>query len=255
MDLERGECAMRLSHVCLMIVIWRESMCKQIHLNVMDVGKVFLKNVSPTCNWDRKSWANAEVVHRNSTLQSSYLFLISGNSDIGVWWMCNISCNAMFVAAVWQYHRLSEHLVLLVFLDLLYCLRIFMAQLCAEFLNSTTWRGWQGGGFKQRMKRSRAAAAEQPKPSSTLAKLLLEKWCWGSMTLPTLQALASAAVQDGLDHEFFEVRLGQKNVVLFLNIRFFGCTCFLKFDPLWPSLFTHVSYSSPQSIPRFSQKS
>ena len=57
-------------------------------------------------------------------------------------------------------------------------------------------------GFKQLLAQHNAAVASQEaKPPSKLGVLLLQKWCWGSMTLPLLQAIAAAAVHDGLDDE------------------------------------------------------
>ena len=34
---------------------------------------------------------------------------------------------------------------------------------------------------------------------SKLGVLLIERWCWGSLSLPALQRLAAAAEEDGLD--------------------------------------------------------
>ena len=58
------------------------------------------------------------------------------------------------------------------------------------------------GGFKQRMEQRAKRQAREDSPqgtSSKLASLLLQRWCWGMMSLPLLQRLASSAVQDGLE--------------------------------------------------------
>ena len=60
----------------------------------------------------------------------------------------------------------------------------------------------QRGGFHQRLKRHAADMASEGAPqgtSSKLASVLLQKWCWGLMSLPMLQLLASSAIEDGLD--------------------------------------------------------
>ena len=64
------------------------------------------------------------------------------------------------------------------------------------------------GGFLQQLQQegfplatassSRAPLDVRQEGRSKLALKLLERWCWGSMSLPVLQALASAAVEDGL---------------------------------------------------------
>ena len=60
-------------------------------------------------------------------------------------------------------------------------------------------------GFKQLLQQHNAAVGSQEaKPPSQLAVLLLQKWCWGAMTLPLLQSIAAAAVHDGLDDEFLK---------------------------------------------------
>ena len=66
------------------------------------------------------------------------------------------------------------------------------------------------GGYKQRLAQARAQEQQQEEQpalqlpqqpqSSNLAKTLLEKWAWGSLSTPELQALAHAAVLDGLQH-------------------------------------------------------
>ena len=63
-------------------------------------------------------------------------------------------------------------------------------------------------GFKQNLKQqgnpfaagssARAPVPVQEEGRSKLALMLLERWCWGSMSLPVLQQLAAAAVEDGL---------------------------------------------------------
>ena len=54
------------------------------------------------------------------------------------------------------------------------------------------------GGSKQKLAQLQAA---QPKPEdSHPASKLLSMWAWGTMSAPTLQALAHAAYQDGLTH-------------------------------------------------------
>ena len=69
------------------------------------------------------------------------------------------------------------------------------------------------GDHRQRYQRHLAeleAAQPQPRPSSAgstqanlgdskLAAILIEKWCWGSLSPPMLQCLAAAAVEDGLE--------------------------------------------------------
>ena len=65
------------------------------------------------------------------------------------------------------------------------------------------------GGFKQQMQAEGHPFA-QPSSSSVqtgpiaskLAKKLLERWCWGHMSLPTVRSLAEAAVEDGLEDPF-----------------------------------------------------
>ena len=47
-----------------------------------------------------------------------------------------------------------------------------------------------------------ARSSQQPGPipatgKSKLASTLLEQWCWGKLSLPQLQVLAQAAVDDG----------------------------------------------------------
>ena len=51
------------------------------------------------------------------------------------------------------------------------------------------------------MAKAKARAREEAPQGtdSKLASVLLQKWCWGLMSLPLLQLLASSAVQDGLD--------------------------------------------------------
>ena len=92
-----------------------------------------------------------------------------------------------------------------------YCFALQLA-LSAQGLPSTTKTGempkkktW---GFKQQLQQlgqpfgasssSRAPIVVQQEGRSKLALLLLERWCWGSMSLPVLQELAAAAVDDGL---------------------------------------------------------
>ena len=85
------------------------------------------------------------------------------------------------------------------------------------FTNSiaTPWVCPRGGGLHQCLQRAQLQQQAEPQPAgrssssnnnptqtnknaSKLAKLLIEKWCWGAMSLPLLQRLARAAVQDGL---------------------------------------------------------
>ena len=61
------------------------------------------------------------------------------------------------------------------------------------------------GGFIQQMRRQeeerqvqQAVRGEPRVGSSKLAMQLLMKWAWGTMSLPTIQMLAAAAVKDGL---------------------------------------------------------
>ena len=57
-------------------------------------------------------------------------------------------------------------------------------------------------GFKRRLQEAATARAREEFPqgnNSKLASVLLQKWCWGLMSLPLLQMLASASVEDGLE--------------------------------------------------------
>ena len=64
---------------------------------------------------------------------------------------------------------------------------------------------------------------EEP-PSNLLAMKLVEKWCWGSMALPTLQELADAAAQDGLDEPLLRCLVwGQNSNKQQLNLTALGC--------------------------------
>ena len=63
------------------------------------------------------------------------------------------------------------------------------------------------GGLHQQLRRQqeeRAEAGGVPREErvgpSKLAEILLLKWAWGSMSLPSLQVLAAAAVHDGVAH-------------------------------------------------------
>ena len=44
---------------------------------------------------------------------------------------------------------------------------------------------------------------------SSLAKLLLERWAWGTINLPFLQRVAAAAVEDGLDKPLLRLGTGE----------------------------------------------
>ena len=62
-------------------------------------------------------------------------------------------------------------------------------------------------GFKQKMKAegfpfaTSSSSTHTGQVTSKLARKLLERWCWGKMSLPTLRELAEAGVQDGIDDE------------------------------------------------------
>ena len=75
------------------------------------------------------------------------------------------------------------------------------------------------GGFKQRLKRQRQLEQQQQQQpqqehgatqgqgggegaqnESKLAVLLIQRWCWGTLSLPALQELAQATEEDGLQH-------------------------------------------------------
>ena len=67
------------------------------------------------------------------------------------------------------------------------------------------------GGLQQQLRRGRGAT--RPARNSTLAVELLMKWCWGFMSLPTLQLLAAAGVEDGIDIQLLRLtRLMSKSV-------------------------------------------
>ena len=62
------------------------------------------------------------------------------------------------------------------------------------------------GGFHQQLAAANAIPAQPPEApedlgvaQSRLGLELLLKWCWGWMTLPMVQLLASSAVADGLE--------------------------------------------------------
>ena len=59
-------------------------------------------------------------------------------------------------------------------------------------------------GFKQKLAWSQAAAAATssagPAPPSALASLCLDKWAWGEMSIPMVQAICQAAITDGNNH-------------------------------------------------------
>ena len=75
----------------------------------------------------------------------------------------------------------------------------FFGSIGAEQIPLSTMKG----GFKRNLLPQAQAKAESkrgpPPTSSKLAKRLLEQWCWGRMSLPTLQQMAMAAVEDGLE--------------------------------------------------------
>ena len=63
------------------------------------------------------------------------------------------------------------------------------------------------GGFKQQLRAEGFPLAAEVAPvtrqkgpttgNSKLASTLLQQWCWGSLSLPQVQLLAQAAVDDG----------------------------------------------------------
>lgn len=56
------------------------------------------------------------------------------------------------------------------------------------------------GGYKQKLRwegPSAATSSASPAGTSSLCWLLLNKWAWGLMSAPTVQAIAQAAVEDG----------------------------------------------------------
>lgn len=58
------------------------------------------------------------------------------------------------------------------------------------------------GGYKQQL---RWSAPPAPSTRSTLASVLMEKWCWGDASAPFLQEVAAAAQKDGAVGEDLEV--------------------------------------------------
>ena len=88
-----------------------------------------------------------------------------------------------------------------------------LKQLCTTLLAALAGmnkRQREGGGFKQRLvatgfplAKAKSSAStkkkEKEKPKSMLAVQLLQSWAWGRMSLPSLQKLAQAAVDDGLE--------------------------------------------------------
>ena len=63
------------------------------------------------------------------------------------------------------------------------------------------------GGYKQRLAQAKRQQQQQQQDQvpeqpehSHLARVLLEKWAWGNLSTPEVQALAHAAVHDGLSH-------------------------------------------------------
>ena len=72
------------------------------------------------------------------------------------------------------------------------------------------------GGFKRKLAAegfplAAGAGSSQRGPIATgksqLATRLLEQWCWGSLSLPQLQLLAEAAVQDGAEDPLLRLLL------------------------------------------------
>ena len=62
------------------------------------------------------------------------------------------------------------------------------------------------GGLHQQLQQGgfafNPAARVRDPPRGKLAQKLLEKWCWGAMSLLELQELAAAAIEDGLEDAF-----------------------------------------------------
>ena len=58
------------------------------------------------------------------------------------------------------------------------------------------------GGWRQKKRWVEADArnASNPGSKSVLASLLLSMWCWGALSTPTVQKIASAALADGASH-------------------------------------------------------
>ena len=78
----------------------------------------------------------------------------------------------------------------------------------------------RSGGLRQQMRRQQQQQqqheqgggpirAEPEGGISNLAKLLVEKWCWGHMSLPLLQKLAAAGVADGLEQPLLRLQITQ----------------------------------------------
>ena len=95
------------------------------------------------------------------------------------------------------------------------------------------------GGFIQQMQGQGNPFAASSRPptvfeghvQSKLALKLLEAWCWGTMSLPVLQQLASAAVEDGLQDPLLRFLLvgwglGKKQRA---NHYFWGLSCIVIF--------------------------
>ena len=60
-------------------------------------------------------------------------------------------------------------------------------------------RKMEFGGYKQQLAKAKEEEEAERKPSK-LAAQLVEKWAWGAMSAPEVQLLASAALEDGLQH-------------------------------------------------------
>ena len=80
-----------------------------------------------------------------------------------------------------------------------------------KVLSKTTLAMVERGGYKQRLQQGGFALLRSSTATSSgegegargkLAQKLLERWCWGAMSLPVLQELAAAGVEDGIADPF-----------------------------------------------------
>ena len=77
--------------------------------------------------------------------------------------------------------------------------------ICVCFVGKA--RDEEARGFHERLVAARAREGGPQGTTSNLATVLLQKWCWGLMSLPMLQLLASAAVQDGLEQPLLRLSI------------------------------------------------
>ena len=64
----------------------------------------------------------------------------------------------------------------------------------------TLWLSLPMPGCKQRLRWSEAANADGQTSHSALASLCLEKWAWGELSVPMVQAICQATIEDGNTH-------------------------------------------------------